>query len=84
MLKTNQAIVTAALEKLLAHIPSTSSTLSLSHPKLEEADGFTPIQLDSIKNGESPILNDQQFVAENFSQFAIKEDLDLKVNYAVE
>lgn len=72
MLKTNQAIVTAALEKLLAHIPSASSAVSLTHPKLDDS-----IQLDSIKNDESP-LNDQQFVAENFHHFALKEE-DIKV-----
>lgn len=77
MLKTNQAIVTAALEKLLAHIPSASSS-TLTHTKLEEGDGNTPIQLDSIANGESS-LHDPQFVAENFRQFALKEDIEMKV-----
>lgn len=69
MLKTNQAIVTAALEKLLANIPSTSL------PKTEDND--SSIQLDANTKTE-PELGHQ--FDNNLSDFSIKPDYDLKVN----
>lgn len=76
MLKTNQAIVTAALEKLLAHMPSAMSS-SVANTKLDPDNGDVPIELDEIKSSESP-LADPQFMADNFQQFAIKENLKVR------
>lgn len=70
MLKTNQAIVTAALEKLLANIPATSL-----QPKAEDDDNS--IQLEATPKSETELS--QQFDADSFPNFSIKPDFDLKV-----